>query len=114
MREKLLFKTALICVVVGIVGLWFLSSNISVDEVVISKITLANVEDDVKIVGKVRSVRNFESVSMIDVVQEERIKVVMFVENVTLAIGDEIEVYGEVEEYKGEPEIIAHVIKVRK
>jgi len=114
MREKLLYKLALICVVVGIVGLLFLSSKVETDKIDISRITLADVENDVKIEGRAAAVRNYAGVSMIDVVQEEKIKVVMFVDNVTLPEGAFIEVYGKVEEYKGKPEIIADVIKVKR
>ena len=111
LKEKTLFKTALICVVVGLVGLYFLSENIEIKEADISKISLGDADKQVKLVGQAVSVRNFEKASIIEMTQPSKIKVVMFVENVTLGEGQEIEVFGKVGEYEGKPEIIADVVR---
>ncbi len=111
MKEKTLFKIALICVVVGLVGLYFLSENIEIKEADISKITLGDVDKQVKLVGQVVSIRNFEKASIIEITQPSKIKVIMFVENVTLDEGQDIEVFGKVGEYEGKPEIIADVVR---
>ncbi|HIH42493.1 TPA: hypothetical protein HA246_02500 [Candidatus Woesearchaeota archaeon] len=111
MKEKTLFKLAMICLVIGLPALYFLSLSIEIKEADISKISLGDVDKQVKLVGKVASVRNFEKASIIEITQPSKIKVIMFVENVTLEDEQEIEVFGKIGEYEGKPEIIADVVR---
>jgi len=111
LKEKTLFKLAMICLVIGLPALYFLSLSIEIKEADISKISLGDVDKQVKLVGKVASVRNFEKASIIEITQPSKIKVIMFVENVTLEDEQEIEVFGKIGEYEGKPEIIADVVR---
>ena len=111
MKEKTLFKIALICLVIGLPALYFLSQSIEVKEQKVSKITLADLDKEVKLIGDVISVSNKEKFSIIEISQMNKIKVVMFNENISLEHGDKIEVFGKVQEFNEKPEIIGDVVR---
>ena len=115
MKEKNLLKIALICSVVGILILFIVSQNISVEEKTISRITIEDMDKKVKIKGFVEDVINTEKVVIINVVQPQNMDVVLFKEeNETIDVkkDDLIEVVGKVEEYKGELEVIGQRVRV--
>ena len=115
MKEKNLLKIALICSVVGILILFIVSQNISVEEKTISRITFEDMDKKVKIKGFVENVIDTEKVVIINVVQPQNMDVVLFKEeNETIDVkkDDLIEVIGKVEEYKGELEVIGQRVRV--
>jgi len=115
MKEKTLLKIALSCSVVGLVVLFFISDNISVDTVDIGKIEDEEIGKIVKITGLVIRVNNMEKVMFIQVGQEtvEKVDVVLFKDyDFDLSEGSYVEIIGEIEEYKGKKEIIANRIKI--
>lgn len=115
MKEKSLLKVALICSLVGILILFIVSQNISVEEKTIGRITIEDMDKKVKIKGFVEKVVDTEKVGIINVVQPQDIDVVLFKEgNETIDIkkDDFIEVIGKVEEYKGELEVIGQRVRI--
>jgi len=115
MKEKNLLRIALICSLIGILVLFIVSNNISVQEKTISRITIEDVDKKVKVKGFVEKVVDTEKVMIIKVVQPQDMDVILFKEeNETIDIKEEdfIEVIGKVEEYKGELEVIGQRVRI--
>lgn len=113
MKETTLLKVALICSLVGLFALYFISAKINVKDYKPSLLN-KNIGDDVKLVGAVTKVTDAGSVVFIEVSQQNPVTVVLFTDddNLKLNSGDNIEVIGEVQEYNGKNEIIAQKIRV--
>ena len=113
MQEKTLLKLALICSLVGILLLFFISNNIDVNEKVISELEGNDVDSSVRINGVVTSFQNRGSVILIDVAQLEKMQVVVFNSNFTLNKGDSVEITGKIGEYEGNNQLIADKIVLK-
>jgi len=109
MKEKSLLKIALICTILGIVVLLFLSEIVEVKE---SKISEAKNVDNgiVRITGVVENVRVGEKATILSVSKKESIDVVVFGQT-DFQKGDFVDVTGEVQDYEGKKEILAKEIK---
>ncbi|MBW2976576.1 exodeoxyribonuclease VII large subunit [Candidatus Woesearchaeota archaeon] len=115
MKEKTLLKIALICSLSGLLILFLISNNLEIKEKNIEKITLDNKDEFVKLTGTVSNIIDTEKVAIIEIVQPQKITVVMFKnENITVPIqkGSEVEVIGKVDEYEGQLEIIAERVRI--
>lgn len=115
MKEKTLLKIALICSLVGVVALYLISENMEIKQKNIEKITIDDVDKNVKVKGIVKNLFENEKVMILDVAQEGEIKIVLFKrKNVSIGIGkgDNIEVIGKIDEYEGELEIIGNRVRV--
>ncbi len=115
MKEKTLLKIALICSLLGLLILYLISGNIEIKEKNIEKITLENKDEFVKLKGIVSNVVDTEKVTIMEITQPQQITVVLFKnENKTMPIykGNEIEIFGKVDEYEGKMEIIADRLRV--
>lgn len=115
MKETTLLKIALICSLVGLVLLYFISTKIEVKDYK-PNILNKNVGDDVKLTGKVSKITDRGDVVFIEVDQQSPINVVLFTDNDNLKLsnGDNVEVIGKVQEYNGKNEIIAEKIRLVK
>jgi len=98
---------AVICSIVGVIILWFISGTILPDE----SISYANIDNSVIIQGEIRRMVPGENLVLIDVERLANIKVVVFSsENLSVSEGDTIEVVGVLEEYEGKLEVVAERI----
>lgn len=113
MKENTLLKIALICSLIGLFALYFISTKIEVKDYN-PNIFNKNIGDDVKLKGFVTKITDRGNVVFIDVSHQSPITVVLFTDddNLKLKGGDSIEVFGEVQEYNGKSEIIAQKIRV--
>lgn len=113
MKETTLLKIALICSLVGLIALYFISTKIEVKDYK-PNILNKNIGEDVKLIGTVTKVSDAGSVVFIEVNQQSPMTVVLFTDddNLKLNSGDNVEVIGEVQEYNGKNEIIAQKIRV--
>ena len=115
MKEKTLLKVALICSLLGLLGIYLISNNIEIKEKNIEKITLDNKDEFVKLRGIVSRITDTEKVTIMEITQPQQITVVLFKdENKTMPIqqGNEVEIFGKVDEYEGRLEIIADRLRV--
>ena len=111
MKENTLLKIALICSIVGLIALYFISTKIEVKDY--KPNFNKNIGDDVKLKGTITKITDAGNVVFIDVSQQNPITVVLFPQDdLKLISGDNIEVIGGIQEYKGKSEIIAQ--KIRK
>jgi len=113
MKENTLLKIALICSLIGLITLYFISENIEVKDYKPNLVD-ENIGDDVKLNGVVTKISDRGSVIFIEVGQQSPVTVVLFTEddNLRLGNGDNVEVIGKVQEYNGKDEIIAQKIRV--
>ena len=115
MKEKTLLKTALITSLLGLLILYLISSNIEIKEKNIEKITLDNKDEFVKLRGIVNKVIDTEKVTIMEITQPQQITVVLFKDaNISMPLqqGNEIEIFGKVDEYEGKLEIIADRLRI--
>ena len=115
MKEKTLLKVALICSLLGLLVIYLISNNIEIKEKNIEKITLDNKDEFVKLRGIVSRVTDTEKVTIMEITQPQQITVVLFKnENKTMPVyeGNEVEIFGKVDEYEGKLEIIADRLRV--
>ena len=116
MKEKTLFKIAIICSIIGLVALFFISEKIEIKEINVGKITDSDIGKEVKVLGKVEKLSDTDKVMFLEVGQEkvERVSVVLFKDGkIDIKEGDYIELIGELDEYQGEYSIIANAVKIR-
>lgn len=114
MKESIILKIALICSLVGLTVLYFISAKIEVKEY--KPILNKNIGDDVKLNGIVSKITDRGNVVFIEVTHQNPVTVVLFTDNdnINLKNGDNVEVMGKVQEYNGKNEIIAQKIRVVK
>ena len=115
MKEKTLFKTALICSFVGLIILFFISERISVDNVGISDLEMEEIGKDIKLIGKIERVTNADKVVFLEIseLKTEKVSIILFKDrDIDLIEGSYVEVYGEIDEYNGKREIIANKVKI--
>lgn len=111
MKEKTLLKIALAAGVTGIVLLFFLSQQISVDEAMISRLD-QKVDETVMLTGSVIGVNSLDSVTFIMLQKDEIVTVVLFGSTPMIEVGDLVQVRGTVSEDEGETEIIGEEVRV--
>ncbi len=113
MKETTLLKIALICSLLGLVILYFISAKIEIKDYKPNKLS-QNVGDDVRLIGTIAKITGKGDVIFVEVNQQNPVTVVLFTDsnNLKLNNGDNIEVVGKVQEYNGKPEIIANKVRV--
>jgi DNA/RNA endonuclease YhcR with UshA esterase domain len=115
MNDKTILKIALIVSLTGLFALYYLNDNFELNEKNVDRITIDNKDEFVKLIGTTRKVIDVGNVIILDVEQSSQIKVVLFKEEdvkVTINEGDFIEIFGKVDEYEGQMEIIAERVRV--
>ena len=115
MKETTLLKIALICSLVGLIVLYFISTKIEVKDYKPSSLN-KNVGDDVSLKGIVTKINDRGNVVFVDLQNQNYVTVVLFTNdnNLKLKNGDDVEVIGKVQEYNGKNEIIAQKIRLVK
>ena len=107
----MLLKISLIFSLIGLVLLYFLSGIIEPRDYNPSMLNF-EIGEFVKAKGFVSKVSGGKNTMFIELNQYSPVEIVVFnVDNLDLKEGDEVEVIGKTEEYKGEPEIIASRIR---
>jgi len=117
MEEKTLLKIALVASLAGLMFLYLISSNIEIKEKNIEKITLENKDEFIKLRGIVSNLVNSEKVAILEITQPQEITVVLFKNknsSININKGNEVEIFGKVDEYNGKMEIIADRVRVVK
>ena len=115
MKETTLLKIALICSLVGLVALYFISTKIEVKDYKPNLLN-KNIGDDVRLTGVVTKITDRGNVVFIEVKQQNVVNVVLFTgdNNLKLKNGDEVEIVGKVQEYNNKNEIIAQKVRIIK
>ena len=113
MKETTLLKIALICSLIGLLALYFISSKIEVKDYKPAELN-KNVGDDVKLKGIITKISDKGNVVFVDLKNENYMTVVLFTSENDLKLkkGDNVEVIGKVQEYNGKNEIIAQKVRM--
>lgn len=115
MKEKTLLKLALISSFVGIAALFFISDQIKIKQSEISELEKSQLGSTVKIIGKIERISESNKTYYLTILnyKPEKVTAVVFRGNDALFLseGDEVELTGTLEEYKGEMQIISDNIK---
>ena len=103
MIEKNLLKTALVCAIIGILIILSISENIEIKKSNIINITRENIEENVKIIGKISSLTETDELIIMNVEDETgKITVITFKnQDLNLTENQIVEIEGEVIDYKG-------------
>ena len=113
MEEKSLLRLALICSLVGIIALFFISENMEIKEKNIDEINKDNIGEDVKIKGIVSKSADKGKIILLDIVQPETITIVLFKDHdFNISTGTKVEITGEIDEFNGKMEIIGNEVKI--
>jgi len=112
---QVLLRAALISAIIGTALLLFLSAKLEPRLINIDEIDVRKIDNSVKIIGSVTSVKDTQSLFIFDVEDESgKIKVIAYKgkeEAIGLNEGMKVEIIGKVKEYEGEIEIEANSIK---
>ena len=112
MKETTLLKIALICSLLGLAVLYFISAKIDIKDYKPNQLN-ENVGDDVKLTGTITKISQNENVAFIEIDYGNPVTIVAFgSDDLKLKNNDTVEVIGKVQEYKGKNEIIAQKIRV--
>lgn len=113
MKESNLLKIAFVCSILGVFLILIVSESKEIPSYEISDLTSGFVEKTVSIQGKISAINlksDFAAFTLTN--DNSSIKVVAFPdEQLSLKKGDSIEVQGKVEEYQGELQVNADLIK---
>ncbi|MEK6946083.1 MAG: hypothetical protein AABX32_00595 [Nanoarchaeota archaeon] len=112
MKETILLKIALICSLVGLVALFFISQRIELKDYKPDFLN-KNIGESVNLSGKISKITAGNNVVFIELSQQVPVSVVVFTDkNVNLNENDFVEISGKIQSYNGKEEIIADKIKV--
>lgn len=107
-----LLAVAIMCSLVGILIIIFVGEHTELDFIDISNINKGMIDKKVRIKGEIKSISQTEEVTFLDVIDNTgEMKIIVF-ENITLEKESRVEIEGKVDEYMGDLEIIAELIKV--
>lgn len=113
MEEKTLLKVALICALLGILILIFISDRITYSSSNIASINSSMLEKELLIKGQITSIHQTPNLFILTLKDDtSEIKVIAFKENLKLEKNQVIEVLGTVKEYNSKLEIEAKRIRV--
>lgn len=114
MQEKSLIKLAFIVTIIGLSFLFFYSRGLNLEA--IGGVDTIDVAEEVRLKGRVSNIRETEKATFLELEGEKIVQteIILFPEeSVYLKEGDLVEIFGEVEEYKGEKEVIASKIVLK-
>lgn len=114
MEESTIFKIALLFSLIGIFIILIVAETLEVKLYKISSITNENLDEKVKVIGKVTSIRETPGLIIIDLKDETGIiKVIVFKEDeININKDDNLEVIGKVIKYRNYLEIETESIKI--
>jgi len=113
MEEKSLLRLALICSLVGIIALFFISERMEIKEKTVNEINKDNIGEGVRIKGIVSKSTDKGKILLLDIVQPETITIVLFKDHdFNISTGTKVEITGEIDEFNGKMEIIGNEVKI--
>ena len=113
MEEPTLFKVSLICSLIGTLAIIFISENLEPQIFKISAIDLSKIDQEVKIIGNVSSIRQTKGLTILSVKDSSGvIPVVVFKQgDENFQKGSKVEIAGKISEFNNQPQITAKTVK---
>lgn len=113
MVEDFLIKISLVFSIIGIIILFLISDKIKPKEFQISKLSKDELEQEVKIIGKIKTLKQSNEMTALTIEDKtDSIKVILFEKDLKLKTGLKVEVIGKFKAYQKEFEIEADSVKV--
>ncbi len=106
MEEKLL-KLSFITAIIGILALFFISEYLDYEHIDIGRIYDIPEDDKIKLIGVVDGLHSNENITFISVSEPQTVNVIAF-DNVSIDVGDKVEIIGTV----SDDDVIALRIRV--
>lgn len=115
MQESALLRLAIVVAVIGLIALFVISATTELEVTNTYDIGRSDVNKDVRVIGTISSVKEFDKTLLLEVSQQKPVTVVMFKDGRgrSFAAGDEVDITGQVKEYKGKMEIVAEKVKTK-
>lgn len=115
MQESALLRLAIVVALIGLVALFVISATTELEVTNTYDIGRSNINRYVRITGQIISVKEFDKTLLLEVSQQKPVTVVMFKDGQdrSFATGDEVDITGQVKEYKGKMEIVAEKVKTK-
>ncbi len=116
MKQKTLFRIALICSLAGIFILMIFADNIKIEESQINELDQKGTDEEVIVKGTISKITEKEGLTIIEITKKETLPIIIF-DNLAigdiagLSAGDYIEVRGKVQEFMEEKEVIGDSIR---
>ncbi|MAG47960.1 hypothetical protein CL617_05110 [archaeon] len=115
MKENTLLKVAILCSFIGLYILFLINEKTSVDSTSIESITNESINQEVEVKGEITRITETPGLYLLNIKDnsQKEITVVVFKDSpLNLTKRNIINVYGKIEDYKGQLEIIANKIEV--
>ncbi|MBN2421782.1 OB-fold nucleic acid binding domain-containing protein [Candidatus Woesearchaeota archaeon] len=112
MNESLLLKLAVVFSFTGIIVLYLISRNIEINDTTIEKINKEELDNEVKVTGRITSVINREGLTVLEISEQTKISVLLFNNELNFTKGNVVEVHGKIDEYNENRQVIANSVKV--
>ena len=112
MDDSTLLKISLFTALLGLVGLFFISNNLSLKENPI--ITSDDLDNSIKVKGVINHISDYDPNVILNIAYCSELKVTLFNTDTVFNKGDPVEVTGTLTEYKGNFELIADEVKLLK
>ena len=106
MQDSTLLKVALLLGISGVIALFIVSEHIEVP--IADALETHDVGETVRLTGQVAGIREYEGVTIIEL--ERMVPIVVF-DDISLEVGDNVHIIGEVAEYRGKRELILQNIE---
>ncbi len=106
MNDKLLIKIAILCSVIGILGLFFISENLQLDIIQIENIDESFIGKNVNINAKINKITYSSGLTILDIEDETgNIKAIAY-DTLQVDKDNRINIQGKIQEYENELEVI--------
>lgn len=104
---------AIIVAVIGLIALFAISATTELDVTNTYDIDRGLINKDVRVIGQIISVKELDKTLLLEVSQQKPVTVVVFKDGKgrSFATGDEVDITGQVRDYKGNVEIVAEKVK---
>jgi RecJ-like exonuclease len=112
-----MLRLVVIYSLIGIAILFLLSDTVQLSQSSIASIEQEELGRDVKIMGTIKSIRQFPSNTIITIMQPEEISIFLYKPDqrgMPLKQGDLVEIIGEIDEYNEQEQIIGNRVRVIK
>lgn len=115
MQESALLRMAIIVAVIGLIALFAISATTELDITNTYDIDRGLVNKDVRVIGKIISVKELDKTLLLEVSQQKPVTVVVFKDGKSrnFSAGDEVDISGQVKDYRGRLEIVAEKVNVK-
>jgi DNA/RNA endonuclease YhcR with UshA esterase domain len=110
MQENTLLKIALLCSIIGLIALFIISKNLTLDSP--NLITKDGLDQTIKVTGTINRITNYEKNTIIEITRTEKLDIVLFENNINLKSGEKITATGQLKQYKNTFELLADEIEI--